>query len=152
MRHLTTSVIVVLVVATALAGGRSAGAQTTTPAATTPTATAQRETPHEIPGQWLRDVQKRRDEIATRHEAMMVRLDALSKTMNQATGQAKIDAMAALLNELVAQQKATLEKAGAQTTGRFEPARRRRVPPGARNRVAPASQPTPPPDGKNPTP
>ncbi len=53
-------------------------------------------------------MQARKDMMA-RCKAMDARLDELVATMNTATGQQKIDAMAALLNELVQQRKAMHE-------------------------------------------
>ena len=44
-------------------------------------------------------------EMMAKMEAMDARLDALVKTMNAATGKKKMDAEAAVINELVAQRK-----------------------------------------------
>lgn len=44
-------------------------------------------------------------EMMAKMEAMDARLDALVKTMNTATGKKKMDAEAAVINELVAQRK-----------------------------------------------
>jgi hypothetical protein len=58
-------------------------------------------------------------EMMKMHEQMMAqmkmsdaKLDALVKDMNAATGEAKINAMAAVVNELVRQNQATHERMG----------------------------------------
>lgn len=48
---------------------------------------------------------EKKQQMMQKCKMMNSRLDELSAEMNTATGQAKIDAMAALLNELVAQRK-----------------------------------------------
>jgi len=50
-------------------------------------------------------MQERQQRMMQKCKAMDTRLEELAATMNTATGQQKIDAMAALLNELVQQRK-----------------------------------------------
>jgi hypothetical protein len=64
-------------------------------------------------------VQSSTQHMMRMHEQMMAemraadaRLDALVREMNAASGSAKIDAMAAVLNELLQQRKATHERMG----------------------------------------
>ena len=48
-------------------------------------------------------------QMMARHEQMMARMDSLAAAMNESTGGDKVDAMAALLNEMVAQHRAMHE-------------------------------------------
>ncbi len=51
-------------------------------------------------------MKKKQEKMMAKCKAMDSKLDELAAAMNSATGQEKIEAMAALLNELVAQRKA----------------------------------------------
>lgn len=55
------------------------------------------------------EMMARHQEMMARHEQMMARMDSLSAAMNESTGDAKVDAMAGLLNEIVAQHRAMHE-------------------------------------------
>lgn len=56
------------------------------------------------------DMRSRRAEMQAMMEQRQRKLDELAAAMNQATGQDKVDAIAALLNELVAQRKAMQQR------------------------------------------
>lgn len=56
------------------------------------------------------DMKSRRQEMRTRMQEQQRKLDELASRMNQATGQDKVEAMAALLNEMVAQRKALRDR------------------------------------------
>jgi hypothetical protein len=55
------------------------------------------------------EMMARHQEMMAQHEQTMAHMDSLAAAMNESTGNARIDAMAALLNELVAQHRAMHE-------------------------------------------
>jgi hypothetical protein len=52
------------------------------------------------------EMMARHQAMMAEHEQMMARVDSLAAAMNEAGGEARVDAMTALLNELVAQHRA----------------------------------------------
>ncbi|HKY61267.1 MAG TPA: hypothetical protein VJP59_09670 [Gemmatimonadota bacterium] len=58
------------------------------------------------------EMMARHQEMMAHHEQMMARMDSLAVAMNESTGDAKVDAMAALLNEIVEQHRAMHEHMG----------------------------------------
>lgn len=58
------------------------------------------------------DMMKMHEQMMAEMKAEDARLDALVRDMNAATGNARIDAMAAVLNELLQQRKAMHERMG----------------------------------------
>jgi hypothetical protein len=56
------------------------------------------------------DKKEHRAKMRARMEEQQGKLDELTTRMNQATGNEKVDAMAALLNEMVAQRKALRDR------------------------------------------
>jgi hypothetical protein len=55
------------------------------------------------------EMMARHQEMMAQHEQMMARMDSLAAAMNESTGDAKVDAMTGLLNEIVAQHRAMHE-------------------------------------------
>lgn len=55
------------------------------------------------------EMMARHQAMMAEHEQTMARMDSLTATMNETTGDARVEAMAALLNELVAQHRAMHE-------------------------------------------
>lgn len=51
------------------------------------------------------EMMEQHQEMMAQHEQMMARMESLAAAMNESTGEDKVDAMAALLNELVAQHR-----------------------------------------------
>ncbi len=67
---------------------------------------------HPMDGQMSDQMKARHDQMMQEMKEHMARMDELMATMNQATGQAKVDAMAAVLNEMWSQHKEMMEHMG----------------------------------------
>ncbi len=79
-------------------------------AAQTPSAQASQ--PREQAPSNMQDMMKMHEQMMAEMKAADGRLDALVKDMNAATGEAKVDAVAAVVTELVRQQKSMHERTG----------------------------------------
>lgn len=92
------AVITTFLVAFAVVPGRiTSGLTAQTPPATS---SGQQSTPT------MQDMTKMHEQMMAQMQAGDARLDALVKDMNSAKGEAKVDAVAAVVSELVTQQKA----------------------------------------------
>jgi hypothetical protein len=66
---------------------------------------------HQMRGEGAdKDMKSRREQVRGRMEEQQRKLDELAAGMNRAAGQEKVDAMAALLNEMVAQRRAMRDR------------------------------------------
>jgi hypothetical protein len=70
----------------------------------TPAVLAQAQTPGQAPS--MQSMMKMHEQTMAQMKASEAKLDALVKSMNAASGDAKVDAIAAVVNELVSQHKA----------------------------------------------
>jgi hypothetical protein len=69
-------------------------------------ATPQNAAPQSAPQQGMQDMMKMHEQMMAEMKVGDAKLDALVKEMNAATGQAKVNAVAAVVNELVQQHRA----------------------------------------------
>jgi hypothetical protein len=75
--------------------------------------TARQEAPApQQPQSGMHDMMKMHEQMMAEMRTNRARLDALNKDMNAASGSAKVDAMAAVVNELVRQQNAMHDRMG----------------------------------------
>lgn len=102
---LATAIVGLLTLGAGIAP-RGVGAEEATPQNPAPQATTQQPQPG------MADMMKMHEQMMAQMKAGDAKLDALAKDMNAAAGNAKVNATAAVVNELVRQHKAMHEHMG----------------------------------------